>query len=150
MVTDTTPDAKETQKPTDTSKESLTPKGIQALQGVDADTQARLDEWQRTHDPANWNYELGSPHADFQASKDIAATQRQHEIGQKAAGINMGADPSPLSVIQSVTEAALVTREAHKESQGKDETPMDQHMLEKYGPAPYTDPAYPKEKEPEA
>jgi len=157
---DTPPESKDIQETESTKKaEKLQPKGIQAMQGqevvednqppppaeeakpvelkLDPQTEEMQEEWQRTHDPANWEYKFGSPHADYQAAKDLAQAQRQHELGQQA----MTAD--------SLGEAIDTTLKAHREAKPQEETPGDQYFREKYGTQPYTTDAYPKEEEEE-
>ena len=157
---DTRPEPKEVhESESPKNAEKLQPKGIRAMQGqgtgeenqqlssveemssieskLDPQTQKELEEWKKTHDPANWEYKFGSPHADFQAAKDLAQAQRQHEIGQQA------------MTAGSLDEAIDTTLKAHQEAKPQVETPGDQYFREKYGAQPYTTDAYPKDEEEE-
>jgi hypothetical protein len=148
-------DIEENESPKNTEK--LLPKGIRAVQGMekpensdpsssaeipnsieletDAQTNEMLEEWQRTHDPANWEYKFGSPHKEYQLAKDLQKAQRQHELGRQA----MTAD--------SLGDVIDTTLQAHREAGQDEETPMDQYFREKYGTQPYTTEAYPKDQE---
>lgn len=136
--------------------EQLSPAGKRSIQGLepvsapeppdpspgqaefvvaDPALQAELEQWQHDHDPANWEYKFGSPHADYQAAKDLDAAQRQYEVGQQAA------------TADSLGEAVGATLAAKQEAEPEKETPQDQYFREKFGTAPYTTDAYPKEDE---
>ena len=157
---DTIPESKDVQEAESPKKaEKLQPKGIQSVQGpeeakeneqlsfeensnlaelkLDPQTEEMQEEWQRTHDPANWEYKFGSPHADYQAAKDLAQAQRQHEIGQQA------------MTAGSLGEAIDTTLKTHQEAKPQEETPGDQYFREKFGTHPYTTDAYPKDEEEE-
>jgi hypothetical protein len=157
---DTKPESKDVQdaeRPKNAEK--LQPKGIQSIQGpeiaeyndqlsydedsnlaelkLDPQSEDLLEEWQKTHDPANWEYKFGSPHADYQVAKDLAKAQRQHEIGQQA------------MTAGSLDEAIDTTLKAHQEANPQEETPGDQYFREKFGTDPYTTDAYPQGEEEE-
>jgi hypothetical protein len=155
---DTPPETKDIQETEDLkNSEKLQPKGIRAVQGMeksenrdpntsaevpnsleletDDQTDEMLAEWQRTHDPTNWEYKFGSPHKEYQLAKDLQKAQRQHELGRQA----MTAD--------SLGDAIDTTLRAHREAGQDEETPMDQYFREKYGTQPYTTEAYPKDQE---
>jgi hypothetical protein len=146
---DTQPDSKDIhQLQLHNESEKLQPRGMHAMQGqellednqppspadetssaelkVDPQSQEMVEEWNRTHDPANWEYKIGSPHADYQAAKDVQAAQQQHELGQGA----MTAD--------SLGDAIDTTLQARREAKPEEETPGDQYFREKYGTQPYT------------
>jgi hypothetical protein len=95
--------------------------------------QISLDELGKPpYDESQLEYRLGSPHADYQAYKDLAAAKRQHEIGQQAA------------TADSLSDAIDTTLAAHREIHSPDDAPTDQYFREKYGPVPYTEAAYPQ------
>jgi hypothetical protein len=161
LMSDIPPESSETSdtKSQADGKEKLSPAGQRSLQGLepvalnknadaepeaeqpelaasDPALQAELEEWKRTHDPANWEYKFGSPHDDYQLNKDLQASERQHEIGRQA------------STADSLSDAIDTTLAAHRNSQDEnEETPMDHYFREKYGRHPYTTDAYPKDKE---
>ena len=152
-MSDTPPEKAEKLKSPDVKpeQEQLSPSAKRSIQGVepiepgqpvggkpelisaDPALQADLNEWQRTHDPANWEYRTGSPHADYQAAKDLEKAQRQHELGEQAA------------TADSLGDAVDTTLKARQDSNATDGTPMDQYFREKHGAQPYTTDAYPKE-----
>jgi hypothetical protein len=157
---DTRPETEEIpEKEISNNTEKLQPKGIKSIQGqeieednpvptsaegtesaefkLDPQSQEMYEEWKRTHNPANWEYKFGSPHADHQAAKDLQKAQRQHEIGQQA------------MTAGSLGDAIDTTLKAHKETNQQDETPGDQYFREKFGTHPYTTDAYPKGEEEE-
>lgn len=132
---------------------SLTPEGISAMRGVEPTTSPEdgdgtangteagdltldesqvspLDQVESPYDDSTLEYRKGSPHDDYDAYKGIADAERRHEVGQQAA------------TGESVGDAIDTTLAASKEAKDSDETPMDQHMREEYGSAPYTEPAY--------
>lgn len=82
-------------------------------------------------DKSKLEYKTGSPHADYQLSKDIEAANKRHELGQQA----IQADSLP--------DAVATTATAHKEANQSDTPPMDEYMRLKHGTAPYTE-TYPK------
>ena len=160
MTKDIPKETKESDNKSETSTETLSPTGISAMQGIESTsseneqrstiaenetTQIQLSqadqklqqEWERTHDPSNWRYEFGSPHAEYEAYKDMQKAQRQHEIGQQAA------------TADSLSDAIDTTLKARKESTSDEETPMDEYFYEKYGRHPYTTDAYPKNEDSE-
>ncbi len=96
-------------------------------------------------DPSKWEYRLGSPHADYQAYKDLQAAQRQHELGRQASTIEVGG--SGEGAAGALIEAAVHTAAAKKEAQDSGETKMDEYFYLKYGRAPYTEAAYPEEED---
>lgn len=109
------------------------PSGQSELIFNDPTFQAEWDQWKHDHDSANWEYKLGSPHADYQAAKDLETAQRQYEIGQQAAtSDNLG-------------EAIGTTLAAKKGAEPETETPQDQYFREKYGTHPYTTDAFTNE-----
>jgi hypothetical protein len=141
-------------KPESENPKEVKTTGIQSIQGIEkskpadnSDTavpkQAPPEEieFPGPPDPSELKYELGSPHKDYQAYKDLQAAKRQHELGQQAATI--GPEPG----VSTFFEAAANTLSAHKEAQGSDETAMDEYFYKKYGRTPYTTDAYPKEDE---
>lgn len=156
-----TNETKET-KPGTESRSEIGPKGIQSMRGGEIaepaetkntavpdqsaspenNTESTPDlEFPGPPDSSDLRYELGSPHDDYQAYKDLQAAQRKHELGQQAATVQPGKGFSRLS---SLGEAAANTWATHKEFQGSDETPMDDYFYKKEGRAPYTTDAYPK------
>ena len=146
-------EAKET-KPNTAGRSEIGPKGIQSMRGGEiaepvetknttvpdqplspknnAETVSAL-EFPGPTDPSELKYELGSPHKDYQAYKDLQAAERQHELGQQAA------------TADSLGDAIDTTIAARKESRSSDETPMDTYFYEKHGRAPYTEDANPKD-----
>lgn len=154
----------ETNKPgNESSSEDVSSEGIQAIRGKDihqgetspnkkeplSEEHAQfpaLDdpitkEWERMHNPANYEYKLGSPHKDYQAYKDLNKAKRQHEIGENAA------------TADSLPDAIDTTLNAKKESDNVEESKFDEYFYRKYGRTPFTSDAYPKNgeenKEPE-
>jgi hypothetical protein len=101
---------------------------------LDDSAQITLDELGKPpYDDSQLEYRLGSPHADYQAYRDLAAAGRRHEVGQQAA------------TADSLGDAIETTLAAHRETHGTDDTPTDQYFREKYGAAPYTEAAYPQD-----
>lgn len=102
---------------------------------TDPDLRAKMKEWKRTHDPANWTYEFGSPHKDHQVYKDLIEARRRYETSHSAA------------TAESLPDAIDTTLKAKKGSEKAEDPPADQYFREKYGSTPYTTNAYPKEEE---
>jgi len=100
------------------------------LTSTDPNLQTEMEEWKRTHDPANWEYHLGSPHADYQANKDLNEAKVQHKIGIQA------------STASDLSDTIDTTLKAHIANKEMKETPGDKYFREKYGPKPYTTDAY--------
>lgn len=119
----------------ETPKENINNKKTSELKFTDPNLQAEMEEWKRSHDPANWEYRLGSPHADYQLGKDLDFAKRQHEIGIQA------------TTADGLGDAIDTTIKVKKDSKEQEETPGDVYFREKYGPKPYTTDAYPKEEE---
>jgi hypothetical protein len=146
-------DWNEDTKPKDTAEEtkgSLGQEGMRSMQGEapvgqDAQVAEKPDESLQlepdkysdlTYDPDNYEYKKGSPHADYQLSKDVEAAKKQHELGEQA------------NTADSLPDAISTTLAARKESnKGDEETPMDEYFYKKHGRAPYTEDAYPKDEE---
>jgi hypothetical protein len=137
--------------PTRDHGSSLGKQGVRSMQGLDVPAEVdgtavpensspTVDETpvsiealdQPAYDPAKLRYELGSLHKDYQAYKDLLVADRKHELGQQAA------------TADSLSEAIATTLAARKEAQATDETLMDEYFYKKYGRAPYTTDAYPK------
>lgn len=114
-------DTKETEQPAE-NKKVLGAEGMQSMQG---------------YDPSKLEYRLDSPHADYQAYKDIVAADKRYELGQSAA------------TADSLPDAINTTLAAYKEAQGSEETPMDEWFYKKHGRTPYTTDAYAKPTEEE-
>jgi hypothetical protein len=127
----------------------LSPEGIRAMQGsadppkterppeqtssVDGTKEAAINDLaEPAYDPAKLEYRTRSPHADYQAYKDLQAADRRHELGQQAA------------TATSLPEAVSATLAAHQEGKGDDEPVMDEYFYRKYGRAPYTEAVYPE------
>lgn len=117
--------------------EQAQPNRFTELTTSDPALKAELDDWKRTHDPANWEYKHGSPHADHQLNEDLEQANRQNAINQQAATAN------------SLPEAIVTTWGAHHNANDQSQAPADRYFHEKYGYQPYTEDAYPKKDEEE-
>lgn len=115
------------------SKEAIVPLAPEVV----ADIRKQIAE-ESPIDYDNLKFEFGSPHEEYELAKDLAAAQRRTEVGRAA------------NTADSLPDAILSTLKAAKEAKGeidKDTAAMDEWMLLRYGPAPYTTNAYPEQED---
>ncbi len=89
-------------------------------------------------------YRLGSPHDEFELYWDLEKAQRRTDLGRNAVLADDNGVAGPADLPGAIVTTLTAAKEA-KGQPGKLEEQTREWMQLKYGPAPYTEAAYPEQ-----